>query len=139
MQWLGSSATSATTSATAAATAAAASTAAAESPVQAAAAASAAAAAAAVAAETAAATAAAVGARQGLLLLGGHSSGAHLSAMYLLRRAAAPEQFSGHPEVSAFVGFSGVYDIHKVRRSAVGSFVHWRASVALLMCAELYY
>lgn len=43
----------------------------------------------------------------------GHSSGAHIAAMYLLRRVASPELYTTHPHISGFIGLSGVYDIHK--------------------------
>jgi hypothetical protein len=36
--------------------------------------------------------------------LSGHSSGAHIVLMYLLRRAMAPGKYNGHPAVKGFIG-----------------------------------
>ncbi|CAM9171716.1 unnamed protein product [Chrysoparadoxa australica] len=49
----------------------------------------------------------------GRVYLAGHSSGAHISALYLLGRAAKPQRHRFDPKVSGFIGLSGVYDIRK--------------------------
>jgi len=47
------------------------------------------------------------------IILGGHSSGAHITSMYLLRRCEKPNFYSDHPKINLFIGFSGVYNVKK--------------------------
>jgi acetyl esterase/lipase len=56
------------------------------------------------------------------VVLSGHSSGAHLCAMLLLREASRPRAGPPLPRVVGFVAFSGVFDIaehylYEARRS----------------------
>ncbi len=44
-------------------------------------------------------------------ILAAHSSGCHVSALYLIRRALNPEQHVGHAKISGFISLNGVYDL----------------------------
>ncbi len=45
------------------------------------------------------------------VILAGHSSGAHISALYLIRRLLNPERFVGHAKINGVFSMSGVFDL----------------------------